>query len=435
MRADRWLVVLTWSLVSAFSLATASAQGGLEIDKRDPEDPIVQGDSLTYEVWITNNWDTTLVTLPLTDTLPPGTTFVSASIPPDSSTGGTLEWTNLLSTVGPLAVGQQMVILVEIRVDGATSPIVNSVTSHDVYDSLGRQAGDGSDAESTTVLPLQTIPLDLSDSPDPVAVGDVLTYTIAVTNPGPNDLTSMTVQHTLPAGTMFQSAVDPNWSCSHTAGVVTCTYTGTPLAPMQSESIAVVAQVTTASGPLLSSVSGTAEDEAGNSREVTGDSETTAVATPGAVAITLADSPDPVVVGAVLTYTITVTNPGPTDLSTMTIDHTLPAGTTFLSAADSSWSCAHVTPTVTCTYTGAPWAAGQAESLDVVVQVDTVDGPLTSSVSGSAQDEFGNPLMVTGDTESTGVVGPTAIPTLSDMSRLLVAAALLALGMHFARRG
>jgi uncharacterized repeat protein (TIGR01451 family)/CSLREA domain-containing protein len=57
------------------------------------------------------------------------------------------------------------------------------------------------------------------DSPDPVTVGDNLTYTITVTNRGPDAATNVVVTDTLPSGVTFVSASP---GCVHAAGVVTC---------------------------------------------------------------------------------------------------------------------------------------------------------------------------------------------------------------------
>jgi uncharacterized repeat protein (TIGR01451 family) len=58
-----------------------------------------------------------------------------------------------------------------------------------------------------------------ADSPDPVTVGDNLTYTITVTNRGPDPATNVVVTDTLPSGVTFVSASP---GCVHAAGVVTC---------------------------------------------------------------------------------------------------------------------------------------------------------------------------------------------------------------------
>ena len=50
---------------------------------------------------------------------------------------------------------------------------------------------------------------------------------------------------------------------------------------------------------------------------------------PADLAITKTDSPDPVVAGGLLTYTINVTNNGPADATEVVVTDTLPAGTTF----------------------------------------------------------------------------------------------------------
>jgi uncharacterized protein len=63
------------------------------------------------------------------------------------------------------------------------------------------------------------------------------------------------------------------------------------------------------------------------------------------LAVTNIDTPDPVIAGANLTYTMTVTNNGPDVASSVTLTDTLPVGTTFVSlASPPGWNC--VTPAV-----------------------------------------------------------------------------------------
>ena len=60
-------------------------------------------------------------------------------------------------------------------------------------------ADNGASAD-TTVNPAADLSLTKSDSPDPVAAGELLTYTLGVHNAGPQDATGTTVTDTLPAG-------------------------------------------------------------------------------------------------------------------------------------------------------------------------------------------------------------------------------------------
>jgi uncharacterized repeat protein (TIGR01451 family) len=61
-----------------------------------------------------------------------------------------------------------------------------------------------------------------SDSPDPVPLGEDLTYTLSIANHGPSDASAVTVTDTLPASVEFLSATPSQGSCLHMAGSVSC---------------------------------------------------------------------------------------------------------------------------------------------------------------------------------------------------------------------
>lgn len=64
--------------------------------------------------------------------------------------------------------------------------------------------------------------LGLTASPDPVALGGTLTYTLAITNNGPSAATGVLVTNVLPAGVTFLSATASQGSCTNSADLVTC---------------------------------------------------------------------------------------------------------------------------------------------------------------------------------------------------------------------
>jgi uncharacterized repeat protein (TIGR01451 family) len=85
----------------------------------------------------------------------------------------------------------------------------------------------------------------ITDDPDPVDSGAELTYTITVTNAGPDPAAVATVSDTLPVGTTFVSSAEPvGWACTVpavlTTGTVTCS---TPSMPVGSAVFTVVVRV------------------------------------------------------------------------------------------------------------------------------------------------------------------------------------------------
>ncbi|HEY2568422.1 MAG TPA: DUF11 domain-containing protein, partial [Candidatus Udaeobacter sp.] len=127
-----------------------------------------------------------------------------------------------------------------------------------------------------------------SDSPDPVLTGNDLTYTVTVTNNGPDTATAVTVTDNLPAETTFVS-------CSSTGGGV-CGGTGNnrtvtfaSLASGQTETITFVANV------ICSVTDGTAISNTATVSSVTPDPDTT---NNSATATTTASNPPPLVTDA-----------------------------------------------------------------------------------------------------------------------------------------
>jgi len=92
-----------------------------------------------------------------------------------------------------------------------------------------------------------------ADSADPVKVGDQFTYTLSVSNNGPDDATGVVVVDTLPAGVTFVSA---SAGCVEAGGVVTCTIGDLANAGTVERSIVVIAPSVTGTITNTATVSG-----------------------------------------------------------------------------------------------------------------------------------------------------------------------------------
>jgi uncharacterized repeat protein (TIGR01451 family) len=55
--------------------------------------------------------------------------------------------------------------------------------------------------------------VSINDSPDPLGVGNDLTYSVTVTNNGPEPASAVTLTDTLPSGPVFVSASASHGSC------------------------------------------------------------------------------------------------------------------------------------------------------------------------------------------------------------------------------
>jgi uncharacterized repeat protein (TIGR01451 family) len=176
-------------------------------------------------------------------------------------------------------------------------------------------------------------------SPDPIFVGQALRYTLMVTNTGYLTATDVILTDTLPAGVMFSAASD---DCTETSGLVTCDLDSLPHAA--SASLTLVVTPTTA-GRLTNTVSATtAITEAYTANNTA--SATTTVRPVADVRVSMRDSADPVWLKAPLTYTVNVTNDGPSPATGVTLTDILPISVAVVSAAVTQGSCSGTTAVI-----------------------------------------------------------------------------------------
>jgi uncharacterized repeat protein (TIGR01451 family) len=110
------------------------------------------------------------------------------------------------------------------------------------------------------------------------------------------------------------------------------------------------------------------------------------------LSITKTDSPDPVLAGNSITYTLTVTNAGPSTAQNVSVTDTIPAGTAFVDGVDGNGAtvCALVLPdSVICDL--GTMGPGEVQTVYITVEVDPSlpDGTIlsnTATVTSSTPD-------------------------------------------------
>ncbi len=195
----------------------AVVSADLAVAVTDAPDPVAAGGTITYTITVTNDGSDAASGVGLVDHIPAGTTFVSFTAPagwapimPAADGTGTVS-----ATADSLSAGADAVFTLVVRVDpGAAdgSTITDSVSTS-TSRSTDSDSGNDTDSATTTVgagAPKSTtadLSVTQSAAPGTATVGhDDVTFTVTVTDQGPDPASNVTLTEALPAGAAFISA-------------------------------------------------------------------------------------------------------------------------------------------------------------------------------------------------------------------------------------
>ena len=211
--------------------------------------------------------------------------------------------------------------------------------------------------------------------------GGEATYTITVTNNGPSDATNAQLNDTLPAGLTPVSVSVSTGSCTTTGQVIACTATRLPAGSTMVASVRAKVS-TTATGSITNTAtttSATTDPDPGE-QLVVGHHARHPGGTPRAEQV--GDARARSSAGASITYSLTVTNTGPSIATGVVLTDPLPAGLTVL--PDGVTAPAGTTCTVTGASTGVSCdlgavPPGTSRTVSVVALVPATAPPPTRS--------------------------------------------------------
>jgi len=268
------------------------------------------GESLTYTLTVTNSGPSDAQNVLITETYDSSFSFSSAT--PLSDTGTNNQW-----TFATIAAGASETITITGTVSAsATGSLSNTVSLTST--TPDPDTSNNTATEDTLVNASADLLLEKS-APVSGTAGESLTYTLTVTNSGPSDAQGVSVTDPIPTGTEYVTDTSAG-----TYDPVTGIWSIGTLNSGSSTAIDITVKIlsdTTASVINSAAVTATTSDPdpANNTATVTTSLERSAD-----LSVTKSSSPDPVIAGESLTYTITITNDGPSDASNVVLTDTLP---------------------------------------------------------------------------------------------------------------
>ncbi len=353
------------------------------------------------------------------DAPPAGLTFVSAGAP---CAGG------FPCALGAIAAGASKIVTATFAIAPTYSqpdPILNNATA--TAATLDPVSSNNTGGWASALLPaLANLSVTKTRTPaGAVTPGELVTYTVTVTNTGPSaGAANVVLSDSLPPELAFVSlAAPPGWNCltpdPEVSGTISCTRS---LVPLGSFVFSIVVRVTSAAaGTVGNSVTiESTTDDAATSDDTT--AEVLAVNVSADLRVT---KTGPAQLGGVsqIVYQIDVTNLGPSDAQGVVITDPTPPGLTLVSV---STPCAGGFPCAIGTL-----AAGETVRIEASYSVllplsstNPIRNVATVASTTADPDSANNSAAM--ETE----VAPPAIPTMAEWALLILALVLVWFGLR-----
>src|SRR5207237_1242006 len=312
---------------SATDSDTLSAQADLAITKTDGVTTATPGGSVTYTITASNAGPSNATVATVADTFPASLTCTWTCV---GAGGGTCtaSGSGNINDTANLPSGGSVTYTASCTISAAaTGTLSNTATTTAPAGVTDPAQGNNSATDSDTLAASADLSITKTDGVTTATAGGSVTYTITASNAGPSNATGATVADTFPA------SLTCTWTCVG-AGGGTCTAsgsgnindtvnlpTGGSITYTSSCTISASATGTLSNTATVTAPAGVTDPTPGNNSATDADT----LAASADLAITKVDTPDPVVAGNNITYTITVNNAGPSNAASVSLSDTLPA--------------------------------------------------------------------------------------------------------------
>ncbi len=407
------------------SIPFCSTTSDIAVTKTNNTTTIIPGAPTTYTIVVKNNGPNDVFGISVTDNLP--ALFTNASWTCASTAGSSCQAAsgtgNINTRVSLLNGGMATFQLTATPDPSATGQVTNTATIAPPDGAVDTNPGNNSASDTETFMPQADLSITNTDGVTSVTAGTSLTYTITVRNHGPSTVNGATVTDTIPS-----KLNNASWTCtaSSSPGGASCAAptgsgninTTVNLAPAATVTFKLTATVLpTATGSLVNTASvaspSSAPDPVGSNNS---DTDTDTINAVADLSITKTNNVTSLVPGAQTTYTIVVSNAGPSAVlssgaGAATVTDNLPANLTNASwtcAASTGSSCGQANGTGNINTTVDLLNGGSATFTLTATVVSTATGTLANTVSVAAPQSATDTNSGNNSATDTDALQPTA---------------------------
>ena len=378
--------------------ATLSATGSadLGITKTDGTATATPGTTTTYTIVATNAGPNAVAGATVADTPPAGVTFTGWTCVASAGSSCNPSGSGAINQLVTLLNGGNATFTVTALVaSGATGSITNTATATVPATVVDPVPANNSASDTDTLTPVADLSITKTDGSLTAVPGNPVMYTIVASNAGPSAVTGATVADTLPG-----VLTGATWTCVG-AGGGTCPASGAgninalvnlPVGATATFTLSAVlspaATGTLANTATVTVPAGVTDPTPANNTAT----DTDTLAAQVSLVVVKTDGSATYAPGGTATYTVTVTNGGPSSATNVTLTDALPAGTTLSANATcvptGTASCGTVTGAIGQTAFGTTGASiapgGVANKLVFTVPVAFAAGMVADPIINTA---------------------------------------------------
>jgi uncharacterized repeat protein (TIGR01451 family) len=308
--------------------STVYSEADLSLNKAGISASTLAGQPFTYTLTIANEGPSDATGIVVTDTLPADMAFVNA-------TGAICSSTEQDIACNPfdLAVSDDPIVIT-LSVNVAPSATYNTILTNTAA-TFGNQFDpnqeNNTDEVATKINREADLSLDKTGFSSSAIAGRPFTYTLTVSNHGPSEATGIVVTDSLPAGMSLAGATGA--TCSDSGQDISCDAFDLPVGDdpiIITLSVSIAPSVT--HNTILTNTAATFGSELDPSSSDNTATETTTVNREADLSLDKTGFSDSAIAGQPFTYTLTISNQGPSDASGILVTDTLPAGMSLVNA-------------------------------------------------------------------------------------------------------